>query len=150
MDEFAGAIQILPARLWDLAALYHLERACFEKDAWPLADLVAVLTLPGVVRLKAVHGRRMVGFVAADPQPAQGFSWIATIGVLPDFRRHGIARALLRACEARLSTPRLRLTVRRTNQAALHLYESEGYRIIDTIPYYYRDGETAWLMEKVR
>ena len=31
------------------------ERACFGKDAWPLLDLIAVLTFVDVVRLKAVE-----------------------------------------------------------------------------------------------
>ncbi len=143
-DSFA----ILPATLWDLGALYHLERLCFQQDAWPLTDLIAVLTLPGVVRLKAVLQRKMVGFIAADPRPAEGFAWIATLGVHPDFRRQGIGRALLRACEQCLRVPRARLTVRRSNQAAIRLYEEEGYRIVDSIPVYYRDGEMAWVMEK--
>ena len=44
---------IQPATWRDLNSLRHLERLCFPKDAWPLLDLVGVLTLPNVVRLKA-------------------------------------------------------------------------------------------------
>ncbi|MEJ5241340.1 MAG: N-acetyltransferase [Anaerolineales bacterium] len=139
---------IRPAWIWDLGALYFLEHLCFGEDAWSIYDLVAVLTLPGVVRLKAVRRYRMIGFIAGDPHPAEGFAWIATIGVHPAYRRQGVGRALLRSCEARLQVPRVRLTVRRSNQAAIRLYEQEGYRIVDSIPAYYRDGETAWLMEK--
>lgn len=144
-DSFA----ILSASLWDLGALYFLEHACFQQDAWPLPDLVAVLVVPGVIRLKAVHGRKMIGFVAADPHPAEGFAWIATLAVHPQFRRQGIGRRLLLACEARLNVARARLTVRQSNQTAIRLYESAGYRIVDSIPGYYRDGEAAWVMEKV-
>src|SRR4030065_378974 len=97
-------MQILPASFLDLNALSKLERSCFGRDAWPFLDLIAVLTFPEVVRLKAVEAGEMIGFAAGDPRPAEGFSWIATIGVAPEFRRRGIGRDLLRACEALLRT----------------------------------------------
>lgn len=141
-------MEILSATLRDLNHLRKLENTCFEKDAWPLFDLIAVLTFPDVVRLKAVKNGQMVGFVAGDPRPSQGFSWIATIGVLPEYRRQGIARDLLHACEAQLKTPRLRLSVRASNQAAITLYEQEDYRTTDIWKGYYDDGENAIVMEK--
>ena len=92
----------------------------------------------------------MVGFVAGDPRPSQGFAWIATIGVHPDFQRRGIGRALLRACETQLKIPRLRLTVRISNGPAIALYEREGYRTVDIWKGYYSDGEDGIVMEKDR
>ena len=141
-------MEIVTANIRDLNALRKLESACFEKDGWPLFDLIAVLTFPDVVRLKAVKEGKMVGFVAGDPRPSQGFSWIATIGVLPEYQRKGIGRALLLSCEAQLKTPRLRLSVRSSNQAAITLYEREGYRTMDIWKAYYNDGEDAIVMEK--
>jgi ribosomal-protein-alanine N-acetyltransferase len=141
-------MEIISASIRDLNALRKLERICFEKDAWPLFDLIAVLTFPDVVRLKAVEGDRMVGFVAGDPRPSQGFSWIATIAVLPKYRRKGTGRALLHACEAQLKTPRVKLSVRATNQSAINLYEKEGYHTMDVWKAYYNDGENAIVMEK--
>ena len=143
-------MQILQARFLDLNALIKLERACFGAVAWPLLDLIAVLTLANVVRLKAVESGDMIGFAAGDPRPAEGFSWIATIGVAPQFRRQGVGRELLRACEARLSTPRLRLSVRLSNDAAIRLYQEEGYVQVDVLQNYYKDGEAAIVMEKSR
>ncbi len=49
-------VAIEPATLRDLGALRHLEQVCFPKDAWPLLDLIGVLTFRGVMRLKAVNG----------------------------------------------------------------------------------------------
>jgi ribosomal-protein-alanine N-acetyltransferase len=100
--------------------------------------------------LKAVQDGEMIGFAAGDPRPAEGFSWIATIGVVPEFRRRGVGRELLRACEARLSTPRLRLSVRASNQAAIRLYEQEEYAQVEVWHNYYKDGEAAVVMEKTR
>ena len=143
-------MRILPASFLDLNSLSKLERACFGKDAWPLLDLIAVLTFSEVVRLKAVEAGEMIGFTAGDPRTAEGFSWIATIGVAPQFRRRGIGRDLLRACEAQLKTPRLRLSVRASNEAAIRLYEEQAYRQVDMWSNYYKDGEAAVVMEKIR
>jgi ribosomal-protein-alanine N-acetyltransferase len=141
-------MEIAPASIRDLNALRKLERICFEKDSWPLFDLIAVLSFPDVVRLKAMKDHKMVGFVAGDPRPSQGFSWIATIAVLPGYRQRGIGRALLLACEAQLKTPRVKLSVRSSNQSAINLYEQEGYRTSDIWNAYYNDGENAIVMEK--
>jgi ribosomal-protein-alanine N-acetyltransferase len=143
-------MEIMSASLLDLNALSHLERICFESDAWPLLDLIAVLTFPDVVRLKAVEAGQMIGFAAGDPRPSDGISWIATIGVAPPFRRRGIARLLLRACEAKLRPPRLRLSVRASNLGAIQLYEQEGYERVAVWQTYYQDGEAAIIMEKSR
>ncbi|HEY9152131.1 MAG TPA: GNAT family N-acetyltransferase [Anaerolineales bacterium] len=144
-------MEITTASFLDLGALNKLEHVCFEKDAWPFLDLVAVLTFPDVIRLKAVdENGKMIGFVAGDPHPLDGFSWIATIGVLPEFRRRGIGRDLLHACEAQLKTPRVRLSVRASNDGAIRLYEQEGYQRVEVWQSYYNDGEAAIVMEKTR
>jgi ribosomal-protein-alanine N-acetyltransferase len=143
-------MQIIPASLLDLSALGKIERACFGKDAWPLFDLIAVLTFADVVRLKAVEDGQMIGFVAGDPRASEGVAWIATIGVAPEYRRHGIGRSLLRACEEKLKPPRLRLSVRLSNTGAIRLYEQEGYERIEIWQSYYSDGESAVVMEKRR
>lgn len=142
-------MEIQPASLRDLGALRRLENACFEKDAWPLLDLIAVLTWPDVIRLKAVDHAELIGFVAGDPRRSEGANWIATIGVDPRYQRRGIGRALLHACEEKAKLPRMKLTVRLSNQGAISLYEKEGYRSVDIWKKYYNDGEDGLVMEKV-
>ena len=143
-------MDILPANLRDLGPLRHVEQACFPKDAWPLLDLMAVLTFPDVVRLKAVMAGHMVGFIAGDPRRSEGMAWIATLGVLPEYRRQGIARLLLLECEKRLNSARLRLCVRLDNTPAIRLYEQEGYLRVSTWTKYYNDGGDALVMEKIQ
>jgi len=143
-------MEILPASLRDLGSLRRVEQACFPKDAWPLLDLIAVLTWPDVVRLKAVEDGLMVGFLAGDPRPSEQMAWISTVGVLPDYQRRGIGRALLRECEKRLPQPRIHLCVRVSNKSAIHLYQEEGYLAVDTWQEYYTDKESALVMEKIR
>ena len=142
-------MEIQPASIRDLGDLRRLEHACFEKDAWPLLDLIAVLTWPDVIRLKAVENGELIGFVAGDPRNSEGVSWIATIGVDPRYQRRGIGRALLRACEERTRLPRAKLTVRMSNEPAISLYEKEGYRSVEIWKRYYNDGEDGLVMEKI-
>ena len=141
-------MEIQAANLIDLAALRKLENVCFEKDAWPILDLIAVLTLPEVIRLKAVEAGEMIGFVAGDTRHSNGAAWISTIGVDPRFQRRGIGRALLAACEARINLPTVKLSVRMSNNGAIALYEREGYRTTEVWRGYYSDGEDGLVMEK--
>jgi len=141
-------MEIQPASLRDLGALRGLEQVSFGRDAWSILDLIAVLTFPEIVRLKATEDGEMIGFVAGDPRPSEGFAWIATIAVDPRYRRRGIGRALLRNCENRLKIPNIRLTVRMSNEGAMRLYAQEGYRTVDIWKAYYSDGEDGVVMEK--
>jgi len=143
-------MEILPATLRDLGPLRHIERACFPRDAWPLLDLIAVLTWPDVARFKAVEDGRMIGFIAGDTRRMEGMAWIATVAVLPEYRRRGIGRTLLHECEKWLAVSRIRLCVRMENTGAIQLYESEGYQRVDIWRQYYNDGGDALVMEKNR
>ena len=142
--------EIVTASLRDLGEVRRLEKECFGSDAWPLIDLIAMLSFPGIIRLKAIAGDRLAGLIAGDIRRGDGISWIVTLGVYPEFRRLGIARALLRACEDRLPLNAIRLSVRRNNLSAIALYESEGYRRVGEWRGYYNDGEDALVLEKVK
>ncbi len=144
-------MEIVSANFLDLNALRKLEAVCFEKDAWPIFDLIAVLSMPEVVRLKAVEDGKMVGFVAGDPRLSEGWAWIATIGVDPAFQRRGIGRALLKKCEYKLMEKgllKVKLVVRVSNHTAMALYQQEGYQTMDIWKGYYNDGEDGMIMEK--
>lgn len=132
----------------DLNALRRLERICFPKDAWPIFDLIGVLTFPNVARLKAMVDGELAGFIAGDIRPSERMGWIATIAVLPEYRGRGIGRALLAACEAQMAVDFVRLNVRMSNKRAIGLYRSVGYRDAGTWPEYYNDQEDALVMEK--
>jgi len=139
----------------DLKPLQRLEKICFDVDAWPLIELLGVLTFPEVLRLKAVADGLMVGFIAGDRRRGEvrgnmkmDTGWILTLGVLPEWRRKGIAEVLLTECETQLRMPVIKLTVRRGNQPAIRLYEKMGYSQIDIWSKYYRNGEDGLVFEK--
>lgn len=137
-----------PATWRDLNALRRLEEVCFPQDAWPLWDLIGVLTFPNVMRIKATAEGQMVGFIAADIRRSENLVWIATIGVLPAYRRQGVGTALLIAVEEQLNVSSIRLSVRVSNLPALNLYQQLGYHRYGSWPHYYADGEDALILEK--
>ena len=75
---------------------------------------------------------------------------IATLAVHPDYRRRGVGARLLEECEARLSSARIRLTVRADNLPAQRLYERFGYQQVGQVPNYYAHGHPGITMEKAR
>jgi ribosomal-protein-alanine N-acetyltransferase len=149
MQAESPNFEILPAKWRDLNTLRQLEKVCFPEDAWPLLDLIAVLSLPNVVRFKAISADQMIGFIAGDKK-SSALGWIATIGVLPEYRRQGVAAALLTACENRLEVSKIRLSVRLGNKNAIRLYEKFGYQRVDIWPNYYQDGTDALIFEKLQ
>lgn len=144
MSQFS----ISPATWRDAKDLHRLEQICFEKDAWPMLDLIAVLTLPASIRYKATIEDRMVGFIAGDQHHRENVGWVTTVGVLPEYRNQGIATALMLVAEINLQMPKVRLCVRRTNINAQRLYIRLGYRQIDIWRHYYSGREDALVFEK--
>jgi ribosomal protein S18 acetylase RimI-like enzyme len=144
-----GSTAIIEPATWrDLNALRYLEQVCFPLDAWPLWDLIGVLTFPGVVRLKSSRDGQMIGFIAADIRRLEQVAWISVLGVLPNYRRRGIGADLLQACELKIRVPRVRLSVRASNQPAINLYTKSGYHHHGMWRKYYTDGEDALILEK--
>jgi ribosomal protein S18 acetylase RimI-like enzyme len=132
----------------DLLALSQLEKACFDKDAWPLLDVMGVLTFPGVVRLRVMGEGALIGFIAGDAKKEKKTGWILTLGVDPAWRRMGIAERLLGMCEEAMHVPLVKLSVRRSNIAALRLYGKLGYEQVDIWSKYYRGGEDGLVLAK--
>jgi ribosomal protein S18 acetylase RimI-like enzyme len=144
-----SGITIESATWRDLKDLFQLEKVCFQLDAWPLLDILGVLTIPQVIRLKAVDQEILVGFIAVDLRRSQKTAWIATLAVLPAYRKSGIGSTLLQICEGEVNLPRIRLSVRQSNQPAIQLYQKHGYQQIEVWKKYYKGGDNALVFEKV-
>lgn len=149
-NEAGKACSILTADWRDYTQLNRLEKASFRReDNWPFWDLIGILTLPGLVRLKAMVDGQMVGFIGGEREVGKRLGWITTLAVLPDYRRRGIARALLSQAEDELAMPRVRLSVRASNTGAIQLYKSAGYQQVDRWGKYYAGSEDALVFEKL-
>jgi ribosomal protein S18 acetylase RimI-like enzyme len=145
-----AAYHIMPATWRDLGPLRKIEQECFGEDAWPLIDLVGVLTFAGIIRLKAMVGEEMAGFIAGDGDRKKEVGWITTVGVLVVYRKTGIGRALLDACEQQLPNKVIQLTVRQSNHSAIHMYQQAGYHQIEIWEKYYNGGEAGIVMQKIK
>jgi len=141
--------EIVTAGWRDLRPVVALEKICFGRDSWPWMEILAALSLPGTIRLKAERNEEIIGFVIGDRRARKDVGWVASIGVHPTYRRRGIGRRLLAACEQQLGSARIRLSLRRSNEQALALYRQVGYAQVGVWPEYYRDGEDALVMERV-
>lgn len=70
---------------------------------------------------------------------------IIDMGVLPGFRRQGIAQKLLQHLILQAATKKIFLEVRVGNAAAIAVYESCGFQKVGERKKYYADGEDAWV-----
>lgn len=74
---------------------------------------------------------------------------IVSIAVLPDERHKGIGTAIIKAgmkAMEEYGATEFFLEVRKSNEAAVSVYESLGYKVRRVLKGYYRDGEDAYLM----
>ena len=145
----SALFSIDPANLNDLGGMRTIEQACFPLDAWPLLELIGALSLPGLVRLKATFEGKMVGFAGGAIKRSKNEGWITTLGVLPEYRRLGIASALLDKCEQAMAMERVRLSVRKSNLSAQKLYFERGYSVVELWEKYYEGGEDGIVFEKI-
>lgn len=77
---------------------------------------------------------------------------VVSIAVLPEFRRRGIATALMvnamNAMKDKHGAGEVYLEVRVSNEPAIRLYEKLGFRKVKILKKYYLDGEDAYLMAR--
>lgn len=137
-----------PATVNDIEGIMEVERTCFQA-AWTYEQYAQGMTQTD--RHCSVVARwegRVVGYAAMDRGGLEAH--IATLGVLPNFRRQGIGRALLRyllqwARQHGVET--VSLEVRQSNVAAQQLYRQHGFVPVGQRCRYYTDnGEDALIM----
>jgi ribosomal-protein-alanine N-acetyltransferase len=125
--------------------LAAMHRTCFPDDPWDAAALARVLALSGRFGYLAWQGDSPTGFILAHDLGDE--VEILSLGVLPEWRRHGIGRALLAALVAeagRRGIGAIVLEVAADNQAARGLYAGMGFVQAGRRPRYYRRrGATA-------
>ncbi len=123
----------------DFDAIMALEGESFS-NPWTAAALAEMLTSP-VTRLYVARqaDRRVIGFCAC--WLIEDELHINTVAVKPALRRQGVATRLLKAILAATGAQKATLEVRRSNVAALKLYESLGFATTAVRPRYYSSPE---------
>lgn len=138
-----------PMRAARVAQISALERETFSLP-WDEASIRAELDNPLSLWLVAVDGGTVLGYVGS--QTCFDDTDILNVAVRPDCRRRGIAEALMRELETRLSgrgSSRITLEVRASNDPAIRLYEKLGYaRVGLRKSYYEKPREDALILQK--
>jgi len=139
-------LEIRPLGYSDLPAVAAIERRAFPTP-WSIAMFVLELSKPTGVCLAAVRDGTLVGYTICSRYDTV---WhVMNIAVDPAARRQGIASALLAALYRRAGgeSAQFTLEVRRSNRAAIDLYERDGFRVAGLRRRYYQDnGEDALIM----
>ena len=126
-----------------------LEKLCFS-DPWSENSVAGELTNQLAHWLVAVDGDRVAGYVGS--QTVMDETDMMNIAVHPDYRRQGIAEALVQTLVSDLKTRGSRcltLEVRASNEPAQRLYAKQGFSQIGKRPNYYRNPkEDAYILRK--
>lgn len=142
----------------DLSPVLEIERLSFRAP-WSLGTFALELAKPSSVLIAARTsaagdgprpvpdgGSLLVGYLICSPYAE---IWhLMNVAVAPAHRRRGIARRMIGELIDRLGerTP-ITLEVRKSNSAAIAMYESLGFAAAGTRPGYYPDNkESALLM----
>ena len=132
-----------------VAAIAGLEKLCFS-DPWSEKSIETELSCRLSCWLVAMEGETLVGYVGS--QTVIDESDMMNIAVHPDFRRRGIAEALVAGLEEQLrqrGSKALTLEVRDSNAPAIALYEKLGFTQVGLRKNYYRNPkEDARILRK--
>ncbi len=144
-----SALALAPMTLEDLDEVLAIECASFQTP-WTRGAFRYELTQNRVAHCSVMRaGRRVAGYLCLWEIGHE--IHITNLAVHPQFRRRGVARALLAAMldgARRRGIELIFLEVRPTNAEALGLYGDFGFQVIGRRKGYYFDtGEDALVME---
>lgn len=143
VGDSLNPIQIRFARQRDLNGICLVEDDSFSKP-YP-RDLIANLLrdCQGSFLVAEYLPGTIVGYCVA----AEKGNWahLISVGVLRQYRRRGVGKALIRRLIASLSSRvnELRLEVKEGNREAIMLYKEMGFEQMGSIRNYYEDGSSA-------
>jgi ribosomal-protein-alanine N-acetyltransferase len=133
-------IRVRRARDSDLTRIEEIEHLCFPSHPWD-RHLLAKYEC-----LVAVSGTQVAGFLSfrtlvRPGEEARGEFEILNLAVDPEWRRKGVAKALL---DHQLAHGGVHfLEVRESNRVARKLYENMGFEVIGTRQNYYSNPEES-------
>ena len=134
----------------DFETLYEIDQACYEPEiAYSRRELRQYMRFPGLECVVAEAEDKLVGFCLAASEEDMGY--VITMDVLGEYRRHGIASALLEAVEQRLAARHVTevwLETATDNDAAIAFWQRHEYRKQGVRKNYYPGKRDAFTMRK--
>ena len=151
MDEQSQSqpINIVPMGPEHIETLARLEQACFSSP-WSFDALAGELSDPlAVFRVATVNGQ-VAGYVGMQHILDEGY--VCNIAVFPEYRRRGVATALLHALDAYAKEngmASISLEVRQSNEAAQRLYSRFDFETVGRRKHFYQNPtEDALIMAR--
>ncbi|KMO77244.1 ribosomal-protein-alanine N-acetyltransferase RimI [Mycolicibacterium chubuense] len=136
----------------DAARCAELEAQLFEgDDPWPERAFLAEIAAKHNLYVAARADDKLVGYAGiARLGRVKPYEYeIHTVGVDPAYQGQGIGRGMLRNLIEYADGGTIFLEVRTDNEAAIALYESEGFRKMGIRKRYYRvSGADAYTMKR--
>lgn len=149
-DDVLAALQkirVLPMEQRHLAAVERIEAECFTSP-WSELAFAAELEKENSLFFVALFEGRLVGYLAANN--IAGEVYITNVAVCEDFRRRGVAAALLRRLikvSREQGADFVSLEVRQSNDAAIALYCDFGFsKVGERLDFYVKPTEDADIM----
>ena len=132
-----------------VAQIAQLEKRCYS-DPWSENSIRSELTGRLSLWVVALDGDTVAGYIGS--QSVLGESDMMNVAVAPEYRRRGIAQALILELIRRLSQQgnrSLMQEVRASNTPAITLYHKLGFAQVGRRPNYYRNPkEDALILRK--
>lgn len=129
--------------------MYLVEARSFPYP-YPLELFISFQTLYPKFFLVADCSGTIAGYVVGVKEMGST-GHIISLAVHPSYRGRGLGSVLLKELEERMvrdGVKRIKLEVSVSNRAAISLYRSRGYRVVNVVPSYYPDGSDAYVMVK--
>ena len=127
--------------------MVELEKICFSLP-WTADMIRSELNNPSCLYLAAVDGDTLVGYIGIQTVLDEGY--INNVAVRPEYRRQGIAAALISLLIEQtraIGLAFMTLEVRESNAPAIALYEKLGFTTVGIRKNYYeKPRENAILM----
>ncbi len=139
---------IRPMTMDDLDTIVALEKRIFS-DPWAKSSFEAELLINKKYSFPLVM--ELEGKIVAYAVVWHFFEelHIANIAVHPEYRRMGLGRKLMEYILEKFGNAEFAfLEVRKSNEAAVQLYRSLGFKVLNIRKGYYQDGEDAFVMVK--
>lgn len=134
--------------LSDLDRILEIEGKAFPKSPYEAATFLNLYWLypeTFLVYLRRTRGwerGKILGYIIFSRR-----GHIISIAVDPEWRRHGIGKALIETAVNHPRVKKVHAEVRVSNKPAQAFYEKLGFRVVDVVSNYYGD-EDALIIEK--
>ena len=150
-------MNIRNARPDDLMNMQHCNLLCLPENYQMKYYFYHGLSWPQLSYVAEDCNGKIVGYVLAkmeeDPEDSVPHGHITSLAVKRSHRRLGLAQKLMdqasRGMVESFAAKYVSLHVRKSNRAALHLYQNTlRFNIYEIEPKYYADGEDAYAMRR--